>query len=34
MSYFRFHIYKAIKKDLFLPFLIEKSYKGLIFGST
>ena len=33
MSYFRFDIYKAIRKVLFLPFLSERSYKGLIFGS-
>ena len=33
MSYFRFYIYKAIGKVLFLPFLTERSYKGLIFGS-
>ena len=31
--YFHFYIYKAIRKVLFLPFLIERSYKGLIFGS-
>ena len=33
MSYFRFYIHKAIRKVLFLPFLTERSYKGLIFGS-
>ena len=32
-SYFRFYMYKAIRKVLFLPFLMERSYKGLIFGS-
>ena len=32
-SYFRFHIYKAIRKVLFLPSLAKRSYKGLIFGS-
>ena len=32
MSYFRFYIYKAIRKVLFLPFIRERSYKGLIFG--
>ena len=32
-GYFRFYFYKAIRKVLFLPFLIERSYKGLIFGS-
>ena len=34
MSYFRFYIYKAIRKVLFLPFLIERAYKCLIFGSN
>ena len=33
MSYFRFYIYKAIRKVLFLPIFSERSYKGLIFGS-
>ena len=35
MSYFRFYIYKAIRKVLFLPSLTEMSYTltGLIFGS-
>ena len=33
MSYFRFYIYKAIRKVLFLPIFSEMSYKGLIFGS-
>ena len=32
-SYFRFYIYKAIRKVLFLPFLMGRSYKGLISGS-
>ena len=31
MSYIRFYMYKAIKV-LFLPFIRERSYKGLIFG--
>ena len=30
---FSFYIYKAIRKVLFLHFLIERSYKGLILGS-
>ena len=34
MSYFCFYIYKAIRRVLFLPFLMERSYKGLIFGSS
>ena len=33
MSYFRFYIYKAIRKVLFLPILPERSYKGPVFGS-
>ena len=33
MSYFRFYIYKAIRNVLFLPSLMERSYKGLIFDS-
>ena len=33
MSYFRFYIYKAIRKVLFLPIFSDRSYKGLIFGS-
>ena len=33
MSYFRFYIYKAIRKVLFLPIFSERSYKDLIFGS-
>ena len=30
MSYFRFHIYKAIRKVVLLPIVTIRSYKGLI----
>ena len=30
MSYFRFYNYKAIRKVLFLPILIERSYKEMV----
>ena len=33
MYYFRFYIYKAIRKVLYLPIFAERSCKGLIFGS-
>ena len=29
---FRFYIHKAIRKVLFLPFFVERSYEGLILG--
>ena len=31
MSYFRFYIYKAIRKVLFLPIFPERSYEDLFF---
>ena len=34
MSYFRFSIYKAIRKVLFLGILDQMSYKGLILNAT
>ena len=32
-NFFRFYIYKAIRKVLFLPIFSKRSYKGLIFVS-
>ena len=34
MSYFRFYIYKAIRKVLFLGIFDQRSYKGLILNAT